>query len=307
MGVSFMKAFITGGSGFVGTNLTGLLVNRGHQVTILSRGGKGCPGSGGRVNFVQGDPTVPGKWQESVAEHDVLINLAGATIFKRWDASYKERLRNSRILTTRNLVDAIPDREGSVKTLLSTSAVGYYGFAGDEELTEDAPAGADFLARLARDWEAEAHKALAKGTRVVIARFGVVLGKNEGALKQMALPFRFFFGGPIGSGKQWFSWIHVDDLCRAALFTLETDDFAGPVNFTAPVPTRNRDLARALGRAMGRPSFMPAPAFMIRLVLGEFGSVILEGQRVIPRVLQDKGFTFGFPRVEEALADLLPR
>jgi len=191
--------------------------------------------------------------------------------------------------------------------LLSTSGVGVYGFTGDEELDESSPPGTDFLARLAADWEAEALKARQKGVRVVIARFGVVLGKDGGALGLMIMPFRFFVGGPLGSGEQWLSWIHVEDLCEAALFAATEERIQGPLNFAAPGPVKNRDLARIIGKVLARPSFMPAPAFMIKLVMGEMGSVILRGQRVMPRRLQAEGFNFRFPDVESALRDLLTK
>ncbi len=298
-----MRIFITGANGFVGTNLCRSFVKQGHQVSGLIRGeGKQLPEG---VSRVIGESTKPGKWQESVAGHDVLINLAGASIFKRWDKEYKQLLRDSRLLTTKNLVEAIPKESDPKIVLLSTSAVGYYGSRGDEELDENAPAGDDFLARLAIDWESEAFKAREKGVRVVITRFGIVLGKDGGALEQMAMPFRFFVGGPLGNGRQWFSWIHIEDLIRAAQFVISRPDIAGAVNFTATDPIRNMDLAKAIGTVMHRPSFMPAPAFMIKLLMGELGSVILNGQRVLPGVLQSKGFNFAFPDVETALRNVL--
>jgi uncharacterized protein len=300
-----MKVFMTGGYGFVGTALTRFFLQTGHEVTSLVRSEQKAKLLPEGASWVPGDSTKPGKWQESVAGQDVLINLAGATIFKRWNQSYKQLLRDSRILTTHNLVEAIPKETGANVTLLSTSAVGYYGSTVDEELGEDSPPGSDFLANLARDWEAEALKAEEKGVRVVITRFGVVLGKGGGALEQMILPFRFFVGGTLGSGNQWFSWIHLQDLCRAASFVIANSDIRGPVNFTAPEPVRNRDLARAIGRVLGRPSFMPAPGFMIRLMLGEFGSVLLAGQRVVPRGLLSSGFHFDYPDVKSALGNLL--
>lgn len=300
-----MKAFITGGSGFVGTHLTRLLVDNRHEVTVVARSDRGARQLPGTVNFITADTSNPGSWQESVGDHDVLINLAGATIFNKWNDAYKSLMRQSRISTTRNLVEAIPEKRAHEMVLLSTSAVGYYGFTGDEALDEGAARGDDFLALLARDWEAEATRAHAKGTRVAIMRFGVVLGSDGGALEQMVRPFRFFVGGPLGSGRQWVSWVHVNDLCRAAMFLIQNSEIVGPVNFTAPNPVTNGELARAIGKVLGRPAFMPAPGFMIKLVLGEMGSVILQGQRVVPRVLLDKGFTFQFPRIEVALKNLL--
>jgi uncharacterized protein (TIGR01777 family) len=191
------------------------------------------------------------------------------------------------------------------KVLFSTSAVGYYGFHGDEELTEHSPPGNDFLARTAVEWEEEALKAREKGSRVVMTRFGIVLGEKGGALSQMIPLFRNFVGGPIGSGRQWFSWIHMEDLTEAFVFLMRQPEVSGPVNVCSPNPIRNRDLAKALGKALNRPSFVPAPGFMIKLVLGEFGSVILEGQRVIPKRLVKDGFTFKYPDIGEALENIV--
>ena len=228
----------------------------------------------------------------------MVINLAGASIFSRWTGEMKRLLRESRILTTQNLVETL---EGSrVKTFFSTSAIGYYGFHEDEELTESSPPGSDFLARLASDWEKEARKAEDHGVRVVLTRFGIVLGEEGGALGQMVPLFKRYLGGPLGSGRQWFSWIHRDDLTQAFLFLLERPEIFGPVNFTAPNPVRNRDLAAALGKALNRPALLPAPGFMLRLVLGEFGSILLEGQKVIPQKLLQSGFHFRYPRIERS-------
>lgn len=303
-----MKIFLAGGTGFVGKNLTRFLVSNGHDVTTMARHAKPAPpasGKGGSVTFVAGDGTRPGPWQEVIPQHDVLINLAGVTVFKRWNDEYKKLLRDSRILTTRHIVDAIPENPSHPITLINTSGTGYYGFRGDEELSEDAPSGTDFLSNLASDWESEALRARSKGARVAVTRFGIVMGRDGGALQQMALPFRFFVGGPVGSGRQWVPWIHIDDLCRAMLFIAENKTMEGPFNFSAPEPVRNRDLAKAIGKALGRPSFFPAPAFMLKLVLGEFGSVILEGQRAVPAALLKHGFVFNYPRVQEAVNDLL--
>jgi hypothetical protein len=207
--------------------------------------------------------------------------------------------------TTRNIIEGLPSRLDRKMTLVSTSAVGYYGFHGDEELVEESPPGSDFLARMAIDWEAEALKATDKGARVVITRFGIVLGDKGGALSQMVPLFKKFIGGPIGSGKQWFSWVHIKDLAEAFVFLTRRPEITGPVNLCSPNPVRNKDLAKALGQVLHRPSFMPAPGFMIKLVLGEFGSVILEGQKVIPRRLLDHGFVFQYPEIGKALQNLL--
>jgi len=299
-----MKVFMTGGTGFVGTYLAKRFISEDHSVTILT------PDAGGQalkikgLTYLEGNPTVEGEWQKAVAGHDVIINLAGASIFSRWTEEQKKILLSSRMLTTRNLVDALPQDAKNI-TFFSTSAVGYYGFHSDEELVETSPAGTDFLARLAYDWESEALKAQQKGARVIITRFGIVLGKSGGALGQMIPLFKFFLGGPLGSGRQWFSWVHAHDLVEAFIFLLQKKDISGAVNLCSPQPVRNKELGNAIGRVLHRPSFLPAPGFMIKLILGEFGSVLLEGQRVIPRRLLDAGFKFKYPEIDEALKSIV--
>ena len=254
---------------------------------------------------MQGDPTQKGSWQEAIKNHDAVINLAGASIFAKWTEEHKKAIRESRVSTTRNIVEGIPSHPQKQFAFFSTSAVGYYGFCGDEELTEESPHGDDFLARIALEWEGEALKVKEKGARVVITRFGIVMGEKGGALGQMIPLFKKFIGGPIGSGRQWFSWVHIKDLAEAFTFLLKHPEISGPVNVCSPNPVRNKDLAKALGRALHRPSFMPAPGFMIKLVLGEFGSVILEGQRVIPKRLLDSGFAFQYPEIDKALQEIV--
>lgn len=295
---------MTGGTGFVGTQLTSRLLREGHEITVLTRSRNGSERRT-PVSYLQGDPTQKGNWQSAINDHDVIINLAGASIFSRWTEETKRAIGESRILTTRNLVEGIDPRRAKSMTLFSTSAVGYYGFHGDEELTEDSSPGNDFLARMAVEWETEALKAREKGSRVVITRFGIVLGKGGGALNQMIPLFRKFIGGPIGSGRQWFSWIHMEDLTQAFVYLLGRPEISGPVNLCSPSPIRNKDLAKALGKALKRPSFISAPGFMIKLVLGEFGSVILEGQRVIPKRLLESGFVFRYPDIGKALENIV--
>ena len=299
-----MKILITGGTGFVGTQLKSCLIQDGNEVTVLTRSRKGPEKGPAGISYLQGDPTQKGPWQEAVKNHDAVINLAGASIFTKWTEKHKKAIRESRVNTTRNIVEGIPSRPERPLTLFSTSAVGYYGFCGDDELTEKSPHGEDFLARIAVEWEGEALKAKDKGARVVITRFGIVMGEKGGALSQMIPLFKKYIGGPIGSGKQWFSWIHIKDLAEAFAFLLKHPEISGPVNVCSPNPVRNKDLAKALGRALHRPSFIPAPGFMVKLVLGEFGSVILEGQRVIPRRLLESGFVFQYPDIEKALQSI---
>jgi len=296
-----MKILITGGTGFVGKQLTSRLIEDGHFMTILTRSMKGVKGTSPGMSYLEGDPTKRGPWQEAIKNHDAIINLAGASIFSKWTEEHKKAIRESRVNTTRNIVEGIPSRPERPFTLFSTSAVGYYGFCGDEELVEDSPPGNDFLARIAKEWEEEALKARDKGARVVITRFGIVMGEKGGALSQMIPLFKKYIGGPIGSGKQWFSWVHIKDLAEAFAFLLKHPEISGPINVCSPNPVRNKDLAKALGRALHRPSLIPAPGFIVKLVLGEFGSVILEGQRVIPRKLLNNGFLFQYPEIDKAL------
>jgi uncharacterized protein (TIGR01777 family) len=295
---------MTGGTGFVGTYLSRELAGQGHEVTILTRRAQPPAPAAPAISYLTGNPTQEGPWMGVVPEHDWIINLAGASIFSRWSAGHKQEIIDSRIRTTQNLVIALA--EGDRRQLFcSTSAVGYYGPRGDEVLTEDSPQDSYFLAKLAEDWEAEALKAQELGIRVVITRFGIVLGRVGGALGQMTPMFRRFLGGVLGSGQQWFSWIHQADHARAFSFIQAHPEIHGPVNFTAPKPVRNWELTRALGRVLHRPTILPAPAFMMRLVLGEMAEALLTGQRVIPKKLMEAGFRFNFPTVEEALVDLL--
>lgn len=300
-----MKILMTGGTGFVGTQLISRLIREGHGVTILTRSLMGAKASSPGISYLEGDPTKKGPWQEAIKKHDVMINLAGASIFSKWTEEQKKAIRESRISTTQNIVEGIPSHPERKITLFSTSAVGYYGFCGDEELTEDSPPGNDYLARIALEWEGEALKAREKEARVVIARFGIVLGKKGGALGQMIPLFKKYMGGPIGSGKQWFSWVYIKDLAEAFVFLLKHPEISGPVNVCSPNPVRNKDLAKALGKALHRPSFIPAPGFMVKLFLGEFGSVILEGQRVIPRRLLESGFVFQYPDIDKVLQSVV--
>jgi len=300
-----MRIFITGGTGFTGRNLARRLAGKGHTILVLTRSKKGPEEPDARITYIQGESIKPGPWQEYIKDCDIIINLAGATIFSNWNKKQKKLILESRVKTTQNVVQAL--RASAVKkvTLLSASAIGYYGFHKDEELDESAGPGDDFLASVTQAWETEALKAREKGARVVIARFGIVLGEKGGALSMMAPFFKLFIGGPLGKGRQWFSWIHIRDLVEIVVFLIEHPEISGPVNACSPHPLRNKDLAKALGKALCRPSFLRAPAFMVRLLLGEFGNVVLKGRRVLPRRLLQLGFVFQFPEIQGALADIL--
>lgn len=304
-----MKVFMTGGTGFVGTTLARELTAKGHSVTVLVRKGEPARGLPAGARALQGDPTVRGAWQEQVPGHEVFINLAGASIFTRWTGEAKRIIRESRILTTRHLVEAMAPRKGKETHLFSTSGAGYYGYRGDEDLTEDSPPGTDFLSLLSRDWEGEALRATDYGVRVALMRFGIVMGRNGGMLGEVLPVFRMGLGADLGSGSQWLSWIHEMDLARIFLFLIEENrSLQGPVNCTAPEPVRNHEFTKTLGGILGVPTFLPpVPGFMLRLMKGEFGSVILKGQRVRPRKLLQAGFRFRYPTLQEALADILKK
>jgi len=250
--------------------------------------------------WTSADTSLPGDWQDLVAQSDVIVNLAGRNIFKRWTKEYKEAIYNSRIQTTKNLVDAMPDNFGG--QLLNASAVGAYGDRGDTPLFETEPYGTGFLAQVSRDWEGQAQKAASKGATVAIMRFGVVLGSG-GALAVMAPAFRMFAGGPLGSGDQWFSWIHLDDLVRGVFFLME-HNAQGIYNFTGPVPIRQKEFAEVLGRVLHRPAFMPAPAFFIKFFMGQLGASFLCSQKALPAALQTAGFRFEYNTVAGALTQI---
>jgi len=299
-----MKVFITGGTGFLGAALTEMLLAEDHSVTILSRSSKNITIKPG-LTYCEGNPTKSGPWQKEILGHDVVINLAGASIFKTWNDKNREVIRNSRIATTRNLVDAIGQARNNI-TLLSGSAVGYYGFRGDDELDENSPPGDDFLAGVVKGWEAEAKRAEQFGARVVLCRIGVILGRDGGALSKMLSVFKWGLGSPLGSGSQWFSWISLHDLVNIFLFLMENQEFSGPVNCTSPHPVTNSQMTRALGKVLHRPTILPpVPAFIIKGVLGEFSDVFVKGQKVMPKKLLEAGFVFEFPEIEAAFASLL--
>ena len=296
---------MTGGTGFVGTYLKDIFSEKGYQVTILTRSDAGRESENELIRYFTGDPTEPGAWQEEITAYDVIINLAGQSIYSRWNDKVKKKLRSSRLNTTRNTVDALAKAKNKKPFLISASAIGYYGFRGDEILDENAGSGDDFLALMARDWETEANRARNYGAKVMVARFGIVLGTTGGALAQIVPVFKRGAGGPVGSGKQWFSWIHIKDLAFILLFLVENQGISGPVNCTAPNPVINTELAKTLGSVLHKPSLIRTPGFMLKMIMGEFGTVLLNGQRVIPRKLIDSGFSFTFPELREALADLL--
>lgn len=297
---------MTGGTGFIGQALVPALLAEGHAVTILSRRQTPLTGILADARLVpwQGPPQdIP---DEALDSPDVLINLAGESIGGgRWSNARKGILFKSRIETTRWLVAAVERCVRKPKLMISASAVGYYGPHGNEEITEAGQPGDDFMGTLCAHWEDEAKAIIKHEVRLAILRTGVVLGPGGGALPRLMLPFRFFAGGPLGSGKQVISWIHRDDLVGLIRFVIAHDHISGPINATAPDPRTNREFAKALGKAMHRPSFFPTPAFMLRLMLGEMSDIVLTGQRVIPKRALEFGYPFRFPDLDSALRDIL--
>lgn len=299
-----MKIIIAGGTGFIGGPLVEALVTRGHETVLLTRGPKKNTSFGSRC--LEWDGKISGLWAAEVESTDAVINLAGEPIAgKRWSAAQKEKIAGSRINATRVLVDALSKASSKPKVLINASAVGYYGNVPDGEVTEASPKGAGFLAEVCGRWEHEAMRAEALGVRTVILRTGVVLGKNSGALAKMLPPFRFFLGGPLGSGRQWFPWVHRDDVVQAVVFALENEGIAGPLNVTAPWPVTLRDFCATLGKVLKKPARAAVPAFVLKVLLGEMSAVLLEGQKAIPRKLLESGYAFKFPVLQDALEEIL--
>jgi uncharacterized protein (TIGR01777 family) len=300
-----MKIFVAGGTGFLGRALVRTLVEHGHRCLVLSRR-PGKPWDSDAVEMLRGDPTRPGPWQTALGGCDALVNLAGAPIVDpphRWTDERKRIIRESRIESTRCIGDALRHAQRPPAVFVNASAVGYYGSRADRELDETAPPGNDFLARLCVDWE-EAARDLAKVTRATMLRSGIVLGRGGGALQPMLPPFKLGLGGPWGSGTQWWSWIHIEDAVGIILLALERP-LPGAVNLVAPNPVTVNDFARTLGDALSRPAFARVPEFALRLALGEAAEALLASQRVVPRRAQDAGYAFRFPRLTEALVDIV--
>lgn len=300
-----MRVFVTGATGLVGRAVCGALLEHGHTVMALSRRGGAASRLPAGVRGIEGDPSVPGAWQEDLARCDGCVHLAGEPVAEgRWTEGKKRRIRESRVRSTANVAAVLRARGPGV--LVSGSAVGFYGSRGDEVLDEGSAPGADFLAGVTRDWEQAAEGAAARA-RVVLLRTGIVLAREGGALPKLVRPFRLFAGGPLGTGESWQPWIHVADEVGLVLFALEDPRVRGPLVATAPEPVRSRDMAKAIGRVLGRPSALAVPSVALRLALGEVAGVLLASQRAVPRKALDLDYRFRFRDVEAALRDLLGR
>lgn len=305
-----MNIVVTGATGFIGTALVAELRARGDAITVLSRDATRAKAKlGAEITAVTADLETPGAWGDALAGADTVVNLAGESVgAKRWNAREKQVVRDSRVEATRTLVEVIGalPADKRPRTLVCASGGDYYPFAmdkddfDDDEVTESDPAGDSFLARVCRDWEKEARGAEAHGLRVVCMRTGIVLGHGGGALDKLVTPFKMFVGGRIGSGRQWFSWIHRDDAVAAYAAATSDARYTGPINLVAG-SVRNAELAAELGKALHRPSWLPVPAFAVKLAAGEFAEYVLKGRRIVPAKLRALGFTFAHPALSEAL------
>ena len=298
-----MRVAVTGATGVIGAALVGELRARGDDPVALSRDAARATGQLGVEAFEWKTPKSEPPPPDALRGSDAVVNLLGETIAQRWSDDIKRELRDSRVLTTRNLVAGLAELPAGERpgVLVSQSASGWYGARGDERLDEAEPAGDDFIARLTVDWEAEADKAEELGVRVVLPRTGVVLSESGGALGKMMPFFKLGVAGPVAGGRQYVPWIHLDDVVGALLFALDNDALRGPVNVTAPEPVTNKELSRTLGRVLHRPAFAPVPALAVKTLYGEMASIVTSGQRAVPARLQELGYEFRQPDLEQAL------
>ncbi|MFZ4453389.1 TIGR01777 family oxidoreductase [Salibacterium aidingense] len=299
-----MNIAVTGGTGFVGSALTGYLTSLYHHVYILTRN-SGNKQNKENITFVEWlqDDSRPEKELPSL---DAVVNLAGASINDRWTSRQKQKILKSRIESTKEVNRIIDELEDKPKVLVNASAVGFYGTSRDVEFTENSrPYNYNFLQDVCRQWEGEAANAAALGVRTVFARFGLILDDKEGALPKMMLPYKLFAGGPIGSGNQWYSWVHLKDVIQLITFAMQTEAVEGPMNVTAPHPERMEDFGKKLARTMNRPHWAPVPASVLRTALGEMSILILEGQKVLPQKPLEWGYHFSYPELEGALQNII--
>jgi uncharacterized protein len=301
-----MKIAIAGATGFVGSRLVERLQTQGHEILILTRNPQQASTRFPQAQVVGYNPIGSGEWQQSISGCDAVINLAGEPIAeKRWTSAQKQTILDSRHIGTQKIVEAINSASVKPQVLINASAIGYYGTSETSKFTETSPAGNDFLAEVCTKWETAAQAVTVSGTRLVILRLGIVLGENGGALGKMLAPFSAFVGGPIGSGKQWFSWIHRDDLVKMIIAAIEDPQMQGVYNATAPNPVTMTDFAATLGTVMNRPSWLPVPNFALEALLGEGAIVVLQGQQVVPTHPLAQGFEFQYPTLKPALAAIL--
>jgi uncharacterized protein (TIGR01777 family) len=299
-----MKIVISGGTGFIGSALVQALLKESHSVVVLTRNPKKA--SSDFIHYEAWNGISQGMWSHTLEDADAIINLAGESLAERlWTQNQKQRIVASRIDATRALVESIARVGEKPHTFINASAVGYYGNVREGEVTEESPRGEGFLADVCHHWEREAFEAEKLGTRVVVTRFGLVMEKDGGMLRKLLLPFRFFAGVVPGSGRQWVSWVHRDDVIGAILFALSEQSLSGPVNVVAPEPVRMGELCHMLAQVLRRPCWMSMSPILIRLALGEMGSIVLDGQKVAPRKLERRGYRFKHPTLPPALESIL--
>lgn len=300
-----MKVAVTGGTGFIGSRLVERLQAEGHQVLLLTRNPAQAQSKFPQAEVVEYSPKHSGVWQQSISGCDGVVNLAGEPLATRWSDSIKQEVLESRTLGTQKIVEAIAQANSKPAVLVNASAVGYYGTSETATFEETSAPGTDFLAQVCQGWEAAAEQVKASGTRLAIIRIGIVLGAGGGVLARMMLPFQVFAGGPLGSGQQWVSWIHREDLINLILKALTDSSTAGVLNGTAPNPVRMSEFCQALGQVVNRPSWLPVPDFALELLLGEAAKLVLEGQRVLPQQTEATGFQFQYPTVKAALQQII--
>jgi uncharacterized protein (TIGR01777 family) len=300
-----MKVAITGATGFVGSRLVEQLQARGDQPLILTRNRDAALKAFPNLEVVAYNPTESGSWQEAISGCDAVVHLAGEPIAEsRWTPKQKQEILNSRQLSTQKIVEAIVKANPKPAVLVNASAIGYYGTSETATFEETSASGNDFLAEVCQKWETEAKKVKDVGVRLVILRLGIVLG-DGGALAKMIPPFKLFAGGPLGTGKQWFSWIHRDDLVNLIIEALMRSDVEGVLNATAPNPVRMSELCQTLGDVLNRPSWLPVPGFALEALLGEGAQLVLEGQQVLPKRTISYGFNYQYPTLKPALAEIV--
>lgn len=307
-----MRIIITGGTGLIGSALIDVLTAADHEIIVLSRNPDEKGGSlPANVRAERWDATTAAAWGHLADGAAAIVNLAGDSIAgeaffpQRWTAEKRQRIRRSRLDAGRAVMEAVTAATNKPAVVVQASASGYYGTSETATFIEASPPGDDFLAAVCVDWENATAAVTEQGVRQVICRMGVVLSHEGGALSRLQLPFKLFAGGRMGDGRQWISWIHIDDVARAIAFLINHQASSGPYNLTAPEPVRNRQFAQSLGRVMKRPSFLPVPGFAMRAAFGEVATVVVDGQQVLPQRLQEAGFAFKFPKLADALRDLV--
>jgi uncharacterized protein (TIGR01777 family) len=302
------RIIISGATGLIGKKLIAVLSEKGYSITVLSRNKNSAKRIlGDKADIMEWDYTKPSDDIVEVINGSFsIINLSGASIAgKRWNEEYKKVIYDSRVLTAKKITEAISKCNSKPDSFISSSASGYYGLDGEESMTEDSPSGNDYLAKVCKDWESSAMEAEKYGVRAVCVRIAVVLDKNEGALLKLIKPFKFFIGGHLGNGKQWFPWIHIDDLVNLFIFSLENPGIKGGLNGAAPEQTRNKDFCKSLGKVMGRPGLFPVPEFALKIAVGEFATYLLTGRKIFPEKALRNGFKFKYDNLESALTNIL--